>query len=506
MTDATPPIPLSTQPRAQKPITFGTDGWRAVIAREFTEDNVALVTHAIARQVLERHGRKKPVIVGYDLRFLAPQFAHLAAEVLASYGLNVRLADTWAPTPFIAYAALNHDSAGAMMFTASHNPPEYLGIKFIPEYAGPAMPDITNPIVANVRHLEANPHDIKSPDGVAPGRIELYSDFRKEYIEYLGRFVQFDVLKRGKLKVLFDPMYGASQGVTDALMRECGLTVTTIHDGHDPLFGGRMPEPQEEYVPELLARVPAEGFDVGLSSDGDGDRFGVVDEKGNFLTANEFLPVMFHHLYKNRGFRGAVVRSTATSKRIDCVAEHYDPAIKIIETPVGFKWIGQAMRDEAVIIGGEESGGFSVLGFIPEKDGILANLLIAEMLIMEGKPLSVLKAEIEASYGQSFYNAYENHHLTPAQKEGVISRLKAFKAGETFGSVLIDSTDHKDGVKLNFGHFDWLLVRPSGTEPVVRVYLETTDADRHRQILDGFEALLASLGQDCQKPELSPCS
>lgn len=491
-------LPRSTHPIAQQPITFGTDGWRSEIAQQFTFDNVALVTHAIARFVVDKYGTERPVVVGYDLRFLADQFALHAAQVLASYGLTVKLADTWYPTPPIAYAALALKTAGAMMFTASHNPPEYLGIKFIPEYAGPAMPDITNPIVANVRYLEANPEQIQPPAGVKAGPIERTS-FRAMYEDYLGRFVKFDTLKQAKnIKVLFDPMYGASQGYTDALLRQCGVNVETIHNGHDPLFGGRMPEPKADLLPELISRVPQEGFSIGLASDGDGDRFGVVDETGQYLMANEILPLVFHHLYKNRGMRGAVVRSTATSKRIDCLAQAYGD-VPIIETPVGFKWIGQAMRDQDVIIGGEESGGFSILGFIPEKDGILANLLLIEWLITEGKPLSVLKAEIEQEYGRTFYNEYLNYKLTNDQKQTVMNALKALGPGDSFGGVPISLVDHKDGVKLLASEYDWLLVRASGTEPVVRMYLESTDESVFEALKAGFEQCLksATAGQPC---------
>lgn len=473
------------------PIQFGTDGWRAVIAQQFTFDNVEIVTRAIAQYVLERFGTVKPVVVGYDLRFLADKFARHAAQILTEYGLNVEFADTWHPTPVIAYVAREHQTAGAMMFTASHNPPEYLGIKFIPEYAGPAMPEITDKIVANVRYFEAHPDEVKPPEMVAsPGSIQTIHP-RAEYIAFLKTLVQFETLQKAKgLKVLYDPMYGTGQGYVDTLLAECGVSITTIHAGHDPLFGGMMPEPKEEYLPELIRRVKTEGFTLGLASDGDADRFGVVDETGRFLTANEIVPTVFRHLYKNRGFRGVVVRSLATSKLLDRLAEVYGD-VDVIETPVGFKWIGQAMRDNPVIIGGEESGGFSILGHIPEKDGVLANLLIVEMMACEGKPFSQIFEDTVREAGMRFYNDAENYHLPSVRKTEIVSQLKALQPGATFNGLPIESCDQRDGVKLYFGTYDWLVVRPSGTEPLLRAYMEATDPERLQTIRQGLEKILS---------------
>lgn len=471
-------------------IKFGTDGWRAVIAEQFTFDNVEIVTRAIAQYVLERFGTARPVVVGYDLRFLAEKFARHAAEILTEYGLNIEFADTWHPTPVIAYVGKEHNTAGAMMFTASHNPPEYLGIKFIPEYAGPALPDITDKIVANVRYFEANPDAIKPPTDVpAKGAIRTIYP-REEYVSFLRTLVNFDTLRQAKaLRILYDPMYGAGQGYVDTLLKECGITVDTLHDGHDPLFGGTMPEPKEEYLPELMHRVKAEGYALGLSSDGDGDRFGVVDETGHFLTANEIVPMVFRHLYKNRGFRGVAVRSLATSKLLDRLAEVYGD-VQIIETPVGFKWIGKAMREEPVIIGGEESGGFSILGHIPEKDGVLANLLIVEMMAQEGKPLSEIYEDTIREAGMRFYGYAENYHLPESQKASVVSMLRDLKAGDPFNGLSVESVDHQDGVKLYFGPYDWIVVRPSGTEPLLRAYMEATDPEKLAAMKQGMEKVL----------------
>jgi phosphomannomutase len=491
-------VKIPTKPCGEKenslmqksPIKFGTDGWRAVIAEQFTFDNVEIVTRSIANYILERFGTEKPVVIGYDLRFLAETFAQHAAEILTEYGLNVQFSDTWHPTPVIAYVAREHDTAGAMMFTASHNPPEYLGIKFIPEYAGPALPDITDKIVANVRNYEANPDTVKSPAGVTKGKIETIYP-RGEYIGFIKTLYKPEILAKAKgMKVLYDAIHGAGQGYVDTLLRECGMEVTTMRVGRDPLFGGTMPEPAEKYLPDLVRRVPEEGFALGLASDGDADRFGVVDEKGRFLIANEIVPMVFRHLYKNRGFRGSVVRSLATSKLLDRLAEVYGD-VKVVETPVGFKWIGQAMREEPVIIGGEESGGFSVLGHIPEKDGVVAILLIVEMMAQEGKPLSEIFEDTIREAGMRFHNHYENYHLTEAQKTDIVAYLKALKPGQDFNGLTIQSVDHRDGVKLYFDTYDWVVVRPSGTEPLLRTYLESTEAEKLNTIRKGLEQVFS---------------
>jgi phosphomannomutase len=463
-------------------IHFGTDGWRAEIAEQFTFANVAIVTHAIARYIVERFGHDKPVVVGYDLRFRAEDFAHHAATILSEYGLTVLLATSWHPTPPIAYAALHQNTAGAFMFTASHNPAEYLGIKFIPEYAGPAMPDITDKIIENVRHLEDTPDDRHSPGNQALGQI-LDFDPRPDYIAFLKTLVQFDKIKTlSGTKVLYDPIHGTGQGYVDVLLRDCGVHVDTLRMGRDVLFAGVMPEPKSEFLEVLKQRVPAEAYACGLSNDGDADRFGVVEETGQFISANDMVALMFRHLYKNRGFRGAAARSVATSMLIDRLAESYGD-VEIIETPVGFKWLGKAMREQDVIIAGEESGGFSILGNIPEKDGILANLLILEMLAYEKKPLSHIVSDMKAEAGLSFWNTYENHKLEEAQKRHIVAELKRLQVGASFSEGLtITQVDHRDGVKLYFGQYDWLVVRPSGTEPMLRLYFEATDEGRLKAI------------------------
>ncbi|HEY9766618.1 MAG TPA: phosphoglucomutase/phosphomannomutase family protein, partial [Chroococcales cyanobacterium] len=364
-------------------IKFGTDGWRDIIAENFTFPNVRLVARAIAEYVKDSYSDDRPVVIGYDTRFLARDFATTVAEVLEGAGIKALLSKRDVPTPVIAFAARNLNTAGAVMITASHNPPQYCGIKYIPDYAGPATKEITDRIVANVERLQ------KEGNQGEEGHFSIETfDPMPEYLADLRGKVDFEVIRKANLKVVFDPLYGTGRGYADVLLAEAGCQVDSIHAFVDPLFGGGMPEPNPRYLGDLRERILKTGADLGLATDGDADRFGVMDEGGNYFTPNQVIALLLRHLVKNRGAKGSVVRTVATTHLIDRIAAHY--GLLVHETPVGFKFVGEWMRKEAVVIGGEESGGLSVLGHIPEKDGILADLLVAEMVAVEGKPLSAI--------------------------------------------------------------------------------------------------------------------
>ncbi len=473
--------------RSQQPIKFGTDGWRAVIADNFTFDNCELVAHAIGHYILDKFGTQKPVIVGYDCRFLADKFAALSANVFKNLGLNVLTIDSYQPTPTVANAAKDYDSAGALMFTASHNPPEYMGIKFIPEYAGPATSDITEKIIANIREYEANGIP-PIPTGTTPGTIKIFDPYDR-YLERLEEVVQFDVLKKANLKILYDPMYGAGMNFLDRIYQEkTGHTMAMIHNRLDPSFGGTIPEPKADHLGELIEKTPAGGYDLGMANDGDADRFGIVDESGRFFSANQIIPLVFRYLYEKRGFRGAVVRSIATSNLLDAMAKKL--GVTVYETPVGFKHLGEVMRREDIIIGGEESGGFSILGYIPEKDGILGDLLIAEMIAVEGKPLSEIYEDLVKEAGVRLHGLSVNLDLENEKKDALMADMRTLKPGDTFAGRSIQDVVTKDGVKLLFGQYDWLLLRPSGTEPILRLYGESPDAQYPDQFQQAVQDLI----------------
>ncbi|MEO0852639.1 MAG: phosphoglucomutase/phosphomannomutase family protein, partial [Cyanobacteria bacterium J06648_11] len=392
------------------PITFGTDGWRGLIARDFTFANVRRVTRAIARYLAQSSDRSRPVLVGYDTRFLADEFARHAAEVLASEGWQVVLSDRDCPTPAIALAARDRQTAGALTFTASHNPPAYCGIKYIPDYAGPATKDITDAIVAAIPEVFDSEPEFS-------GEIASF-DPKPDYLRCIYQQIDLDCLRAAHLQVVYDALYSTSRGYLDEALRHAGCSVTPLHDWRDVTFGGDMPEPRPKQLQEAIARIQSAGADLGMATDGDSDRYCVMDETGRAIEPNVVMLMLARYLVEQRGFAGAIVKTVATTQLLDRLAAQL--GVNIIETAVGFKHIGQQMRETQVLIGGEESGGLSVFGHIPEKDGILANLLVAEMVARTRKPLSVLAREAIASVGGPLHNHRVDLSLTPNHKTAVM--------------------------------------------------------------------------------------
>jgi phosphomannomutase len=464
-------------------IKFGTDGWRAIIADQFTFENVERVAYAVGMHVKEEYklndkssAEKLPILIGYDTRFLADKFAERAGQMLASMGLSVRMAERDIPTPCIAYAAQNEPTCGALQITASHNPPEYCGIKYIPHFGGPATNDITNNIT---KYLNALPKDY----AFAHNKVERFNPM-PVYLDALRNFVDLKKLGASKIRVGYDALFSTSRGYLDLLIREAGLPVSMLHDYRDPLFGGGMPEPQPEFLKELIALVKQEKLDVGLATDGDADRFGVIDETGACLTANQLLCLLTRHLYKNRGEKGAIVRTVGTTHLLDKQAKLY--GLELIETPVGFKWIGEQMRTKDVLIGGEESGGVSVKGHIPEKDGILANLLVLEMMECEKKPLSQIWKDLVSEIGSDFVAKRADMHLTAATQKQLMERLTVTPPDSIAGEK-VAKVGRSDGLKLYLDDFTFVLLRPSGTEPIMRLSFEAPDSARLEKIMADFK-------------------
>jgi phosphomannomutase len=466
-------------------IKFGTDGWRGIIADDFTFPNVRKVTRAIASYLETAYSKDKPVLIAYDTRFLADEFARTSAAVLADLGWNVKITDRDCPTPVIAYNARLLNSAGALMFTASHNPAPYCGIKYIPDYAGPATPEITDTIVANI---ETSSDEL--PGSNPSGTISTF-DPKPDYLNFIYTLLDVEKIKSANLKVKYDALYSTSRGYLDEVLQHCGCQLESFHDWRDVLFGGGMPEPKGEQLVELVAAVKADHADLGLATDGDSDRFGIVDEQGNVLTPNTVLLVLARHLIKNKGKSGAIVRTVATTHLLDNFAAKY--GLQIYETAVGFKYIGEKMRETAVLIGGEESGGLSIIGHIPEKDGVLADMLVAEAIAYEGKPLSQLVQEAIAEADGPLYNNRLDLHLTEAHKVAVINSYTQNPPSEVAG-IKVKEVGRKDGIKLYLEEGSWVLLRPSGTEPLVRVYMETNSPEKLSQIAKFMEAEIAKLG------------
>ncbi len=455
-------------------IKFGTDGWRAIVGKEFNEKNVKTVINAIAKYVLEKDGIKKQFIIGYDPRNKAKEFAEFAADILSKAGFKTWLSDSVIPTPVLAYSA-KHLNADAIMFTASHNPPEYLGIKFIPDYAGPATSEITNKIVSNI-----NENIDFSPKIIYP--VELKS-FKEDYFRHIEKIIEFEKIKDSGIQIVYDGLYSASIGYFDELLKRHEINYETLHMEHDSNFGGGMPEPKAQYLCELIDVIARRTNAIGLSNDGDGDRFGVINEKAEFVTPNEIIALLLKHLKKNKHYGGKLVKTVGASRMLDIIAEKYD--VEVIETPVGFKWVGQAMRDNDVIIGGEESGGLSIKGHIPEKDGILADLLVLEMLAYEQKPLWELQEELKREAGCEFINNRVDIKLeTKSQLQLLLDKYSCLK---NIAGFKVKSKDQKDGVKyyLDDGR-TWVLIRPSGTEPLLRIYFETDSREKEEELKSFF--------------------
>jgi phosphoglucomutase len=452
-------------------IKFGTSGWRGLIARDFTFDNVRLVTQAIAQYLNGQHdgaspsGAAKTVIVAHDTRFLGREFALASAEVLAGNGLTPLLCDRPTPTPVVAYTIRNRKALGGLNMTASHNPAEYQGLKFSPANGAPAPPETTRQIEANVARLQEQNWTFQA---AVIGTFQCQTiNPQPAYFRQIHKLVDFSALKRARLKVAVELMYGTGRGYLDALLREAGAKVTVFHDEWNPLFGGHHPEPDAAGMTEVSRFVRSGKAQMGLGLDGDADRFGIVDKDGTWLTPNQVLALTLYHLKKNRGWEGAVVRTVPTSHQVDAVAALF--GVKVHETPVGFKYIGALMESEPIIVGGEESGGLSVKGHVPEKDGILACLLMAELVATEKKPLGRILKDLEKQTSE-FHSARINVAIPPDKKDALLARLGSGMTN--LGPFKVEKFITTDGYKYLLAHGQWVAFRASGTEPLIRCYIE----------------------------------
>lgn len=439
-------------------IKFGTDGWRAIVGKDFNDENVRKVTLAIGKYVFENYGMDKDIIIGYDPRYKADYYAKYSAELLSQLGFNVNLSSKIVPTPILAYNA-QFRNACAIMYTASHNPPDYLGIKFIPDYAGPATSDITNEIVSNIDK------DFNTQrDSITYNLV----DFRESYYKHIKNIVDFEKIKKLSTNIVFDGLYSASIGYFDDLLAMNNIQYQSLHLKHDTNFGGLMPDPKPKYLKELITAVKNNENAIGLANDGDADRFGVIDESGNYVAPDMIIAILLRYLLK-KGYTGSIVKTVGSSILIDRVAEEL--GINTIETAVGFKYIGEAMRGNDVIIGGEESGGLSIKGHIPEKDGIIANLLLLEAIADSGKKLTEIQEDVYNLIGTKFYT--DRIDVKTDDREKIDNYMNYFKEFDMISDYQVSKRTFIDGVKLNLGSKSKILVRPSGTEPLLRIYFES---------------------------------
>lgn len=451
-------------------IKFGTDGWRAVIARDFTFANCRLVAQGIAGYVNSVGLAKRGIVIGYDNRFMSGDFARECARVLLGNGIKVYLMSRPTPTPVTAFAIQVKETGGAIMITASHNPPEYNGIKFIPEYAGPALPDVTDAIEQEIQHVidTGKVYELSIEEAT---KFDLFEELNvdKEYQAQLLKMTNPEAFKNHPLRIVVDPMFGAGIGYLDKILSQLGCEVFAINNYRDALFGGLLPEPTDANLADLKRAVGTYKADVGLALDGDADRFGIIDNQGNFISANRFMALLLEHLLLTRQFRGPVARTIATTHMLDRIARKN--GLATIETPVGFKYIGQCLREKGCMLGGEESGGLSILGHVPEKDGILACLLAAEMLAWSGKTFEELQAELTEKYGDMVSRRMDVK-VSSGEKAAILARLEEYRP-KSLAGIPVEASDNLEGLRLILENGSWVLIRPSGTEPVFRIYVET---------------------------------
>jgi phosphoglucomutase len=468
-------------------IKFGTSGWRGIIADDFTFANVRLAVAAIAEHVRQRKP-KATLIVGHDTRFAAEDFTRAAAEILRERGIRVLLCDGPTPTPAIAHEILRRKADGAINFTASHNPSEYQGLKFNGPDGGPALPEVTRDIEARAAKLgeraPAQPND-KPFEKIDP---------KDSYLDRLAQIVNFKSLEDAKLLIATDALHGCGAGYLDHTLTAHGVKVVALRTDRDVLFDGSGPDVSEENLRPLREAVLAKKAAVGLATDGDADRFGIVDSDGTWMQPNHILGLLYDYLVETRGWKMPAARSVATSHLLDAVARHHGTTV--YQTPVGFKYIAELIRQDKIAMGGEESAGLTIRGHVPEKDGILACLLAAEMVAARRASLGEQLRSLFKRIGREFWPQRTNLHLPEDVKLRAVNRLK----GEfpKFLGRQVKSLDRTDGVKMEFVDGSWVLLRLSGTEPLMRVYTEAATLKESSRLADEAGAWVMDSAQEAK--------
>jgi phosphoglucomutase len=464
-------------------IKFGTSGWRAIVADEFTHANVRRAVRGITRHVLKQKpadGKTHRVLVGRDPRYMGETFVQIAAEVLAQYGVTPLVIPEVAPTPAISWEIMRTKCDGAINFTASHNPPEYNGIKFNSSDGAPALPEVTKSIETEV--VASDAHERAPSD--EPAKMQTV-DVKEPYLQRLRETVDLALIKKSGIKIVYDAFWGAGTRYPDVLLQEAGIPVTSVHSERDVLFGGHAPEPEDEMFESARAKMRENGAQIIIATDGDADRFGIVDSDGTFIQPNYVIALLFDYLVESRGWKNGVAKSVATTNMINALATAHK--VELHETPVGFKYIGELIKQDKITIGGEESAGLSIRHHVPEKDGIIAGLLCCEAIARRGKSLREQLRDLFVKVG-SFYPRRENLRLTPAVKEKFTSKLRTDP--RELGGLKVASVVRTDGLKLVFDDGSWVCYRLSGTEPVVRVYSEARSQQGSEKLSSAAKAFV----------------
>lgn len=462
-------------------IRFGTDGWRAIIAEDYTFENVRACAQGVASYLKKIGSASKGLVVGYDTRFSSEDFASAVASVIAANGIDVYLSDKSCPTPVVSYSIIDRNAAGGVVITASHNPANYNGFKYKPDYGGSASPEV-------VAELEAHISDAKHGQGVgvARGTIRKF-DAVTPYLEHLGKLLDLDILRDAQLKIVVDSMYGAGSGFFSSILKGGNVELLEIHGERNPAFPGlEQPEPIGPNLQLLSEVINNEKADVGLATDGDADRLGLMDERGSFVTQLQTMALLALYLMEVRGERGALVKSVTTTSMIFRLGELYN--VPVFETPVGFKHIGPVMMRENAILGGEESGGYGFKGHIPERDGIVSGLYILAMMSSMNMRPSELIDYLYGKVGPHHYDRIDlNFELE--QRDAILDRIERSKP-VAMGGSRVSSADKDDGYRFRLEDGSWVLIRFSGTEPLLRIYCETTSPERVQQMLEEARQLV----------------
>jgi len=466
-------------------IKFGTDGWRGVIADDFTFANVRRVAAAVAQYVREESEPSHGLIVGYDMRFLSAEFARATAEVLSAAGIPVWLADTGTPTPAVSYAVVARKSAGAVMITASHNPSRWNGVKFKAPYGGSADPAI-------IHRIEVHLHRLDRARTRAPKRkaaaVEVVN-LTTPYLERLKQLVSLDQIRASGQKFVIDPMFGAGRGCIARLFKEAGVPCREIHSEHNPLFPGLNPEPIEPHVEGLRHAVTEGNFDAGFATDGDADRIGAIDRTGAFIDSHKIFCILLKHLVEDLGLGGGVIKTFSTTQMIDKMARKYQLPLHV--TPIGFKYICELMLTHDVLIGGEESGGIGIKGHLPERDGLLNSLLLAEVMAQKEENLGELVEDLSEEFGPHFYDRIDLE-LELAAAQQLVKQVAQGKFKKIAG-LKVTGVEDLDGAKMRFGDSAWLLVRASGTENLLRLYSEAPSREQVKSLLGEMTRIAKSV-------------
>ena len=461
-------------------IKFGTDGWRAIIAEDYTYANVRTCAQAVAEYLRAEGKGDAPLVVGYDTRFASEGFAAAVAEVAAANGLKVFLAKQAIPTPVVSFAVIHYRAGGGIAITASHNPGAYNGFKYKPDYGGSASPEVIDALEERIESIHERRTVKREPIAalLEAGRVE-YVDPSEAYLARVNELVDLSDVRRAGLKVVADAMYGAGSGYFGRLLTGGSTQVIGIRQERNPAFPGIAPEPISPNLGASFRAVADELADVGLATDGDADRIGLIDEQGTFINQHQVYALLLLYLLEFRGMRGPAVRSVTSSTMADRLGEIY--GIPIYETPVGFKYIGPKMQEVGAIMGGEESGGFGFVGHIPERDAVVSGAFLLDLMVKLKRPMSEVIRYLQDRVGAFYYDRVDVH-FAAAEREAILQRVANSQPAELDGSKVL-SVNTIDGYKFFADDGSWLLIRFSGTEPLLRIYTETTSPDRVQRIL-----------------------